>query len=369
VLALDRAVRQEIRAVAALNHVGRHSTVEPTKGEGDIAMKKIGVAVVIVSMVLSAAIVQAEWKPQRPITLIVPWAAGGATDQTCRVLAGEMEKVLGQKIPVVNQPGGSGSIGMKNAYEAKHDGYTWAGNADGSVITYQVLDLLPNISHRDWIHYYAVLTAPVICVPAASKIKTVDDLIAEFKARPGEVTVASAGVGAGGHLAAETFRKATGIEYRHVPYKGGYPAVVSTVKGETEVVMQLSMEVADMLRAGKLRALANMSTGGLEISGYGEVPSVIQFVPNHAPLQYLFGLYVPKDVPPEAVEAINNAFDAAAQSDSIKRLADDKACKAVNYKGDEALKLAETSGNNVNCILKEIGVAKEDPAKFGFKCE
>ena len=105
--------------------------------------------------------------------MIVPWAAGGATDQTCRILAGEMEKVLGQKIPVINQPGGSGSIGMKNAFEAKHDGYTWAGNADGSVITYQVLDLLPNISHRDWIHYYAMLTAPVICVPGDSKIKTI----------------------------------------------------------------------------------------------------------------------------------------------------------------------------------------------------
>ncbi|MDJ0819157.1 MAG: tripartite tricarboxylate transporter substrate binding protein [Desulfobacterales bacterium] len=332
-------------------------------------MKKVGILIVIAAMVFSAALVYAEWQPKRPITLIVPWAAGGATDQTCRTLAGEMEKVLGQKIPVINQPGGSGSIGMKNAYEAKHDGYTWTGNADGSVITYQVLDLLPNISHRDWIHYYAMLTAPVICVPYDSKIKTIDDLVAEFKARPGEVRVASAGVGAGGHLAAETFRKATGIEYRHIPYKGGYPAVVSTVKGETEVVMQLSMEVADMLRAKKLRALANMSTQALEIDGYGEVPPVMQFLPNHAPLQYLFGLYIPKDTPKEAVAAINKAFDAAAASDSIKRLAKEKASAVVNYKGMEALKLSETTGNNVNCILQDIGIAKKDPAAFGFVCK
>jgi tripartite-type tricarboxylate transporter receptor subunit TctC len=332
-------------------------------------MKKIGILLVMAAVVLSAALVQADWKPERPISLIVPWAAGGATDQTCRTLAGEMEKVLGQKIPVINQPGGSGSIGMKNAFEAKHDGYTWAGNADGSVITYQVLDLLPDISHKDWIHYYAILTAPVICVPGDSKIKTIEDLVADFKARPGEVKVASAGVGAGGHLAAETFRKATGIEYRHVPYKGGYPAVVSTVKKETEVVMQLSMEVADMLRAGKLRALANMSTETLTIDGYGDVPSVMTFLPEHAPLQYLFGLYVPKDVPPEAVAAINKAFDAAAQSESIQRLAKEKACMAVNYKGDEALALSERTGNNVNCILKEIGVGKKDPAQFGFKCD
>jgi tripartite-type tricarboxylate transporter receptor subunit TctC len=332
-------------------------------------MKKGALLILIGLFLVPVTCVYAEWKPERPITLIVPWAAGGATDQTCRTLAGEMEKVLGQKIPVVNQPGGSGSIGMKNAYEAKHDGYTWAGNADGSVITYQVLDLLPNISHRDWLHYYAILTAPVICVPGDSKINTIDDLIAEFKARPGEVKVASAGIGAGGHLAAETFRKATGIEYKHVPYKGGYPAVVATVKKETEVVMQLSMEVADMLRAGKLKALANMSTGALHISGYGDVPPVMDFIPEHAPLQYLFGLYVPKDVPQERVEAINKAFDAAAGSDSIKRLAEEKACKAVNYKGEKALEMAEMTGNNINCILYDIGVAKKNPDQFGFKCD
>jgi tripartite-type tricarboxylate transporter receptor subunit TctC len=193
--------------------------------------------------------------------------------------------------------------------------------------------------------------------------------VAEFKARPGQVKVASAGVGAGGHLAAETFRKATGIEYRHIPYKGGYPAVVSTVKGETEVVMQLSMEVADMLRAKKLRALANMSTQSLIIDGYGEVPPVMQFIPNHAQLQYLFGLYIAKDTPPEAVEAINKAFDAAAASDAMKRLAKEKASANVNYKGEEALKLSEATGNNVNCILQEIGIAKEDPAAFGFICK
>jgi tripartite-type tricarboxylate transporter receptor subunit TctC len=145
--------------------------------------------------------------------------------------------------------------------------------------------------------------------------------------------------------------------------------VVSTVKGETEVVMQLSMEVADMLRAKKLRALANMSTQSLEIDGYGEVPPVMQFIPNHAPLQYLFGLYIAKGTPKEAVETINLAFDAAAASDSMKRLAKEKASAVVNYKGEEALKLSETTGNNVNCILQEIGIAKKDPAAFGFICK
>jgi tripartite-type tricarboxylate transporter receptor subunit TctC len=88
-------------------------------------------------VLFSASFASAQFKFERPITIIVPWAAGGASDQTARVLAGEMEKTLGQKIAMVNQPGGSGSIGQKAVYDAKHDGYTWAGNADGSVVTYQ----------------------------------------------------------------------------------------------------------------------------------------------------------------------------------------------------------------------------------------
>lgn len=84
-----------------------------------------------------------EWRPQRTITMIVPWGAGGLSDQTARVLASEMEIVLGVKIAIVNQPGASGSIGTKAAYDKAHDGYTWVGNSNTSVATYQVRELTP----------------------------------------------------------------------------------------------------------------------------------------------------------------------------------------------------------------------------------
>lgn len=318
-------------------------------------------------VVFSATLASAQFKFERPITIIVPWAAGGASDQTARVLAGEMEKTLGQKIAVVNQPGGAGSIGQKGVYDAKHDGYTWAGNADGSVVTYQTLGLLDYPSHRDWLHYYAIFTPIVITVPADSKFNSVLDLAAEMKKRPGEVKVASAGVGAGGHAAAETFRKATGIEYKHIPYKGGYPAVVATVQGETDAVMQLSLEVADMLRAKKLKALAVMSRDPLIISGYGEIPPIMKFIPHHLPLAYLFGLQIPKGIPEAVKKTIDDAFDKATQSESLKRLADEKACKAVNIRGKDAEDAIERIGSVVNWMFHDIGMAKKSPAEFGFK--
>jgi tripartite-type tricarboxylate transporter receptor subunit TctC len=331
-------------------------------------MKKCLVLLAVACLIVSSAsLASAQFKFERPITLIVPWAAGGASDQTARVLAGEMEKTLGQKIAVVNQPGGSGSIGQKGVYDAKHDGYTWAGNADGSVVTYQVLGLLEYPSHRDWLHYYAISTPIVITVPADSKINTPNDLVAEMKKRPGEVKVASAGVGAGGHAAAEVFRKATGIEYKHIPYKGGYPAVVATVQGEVDTVMQLSLEVADMLRAKKLKALAVMAKDPLAISGYGEIPPITKFIPNHPPLGYLFGLQIPRDIPAGVKSAIDAAFDKAVQSESLKRLADQKACKVVNIQGKEADESNERIGSIVNWMFQDIGQAKKSPAEFGFK--
>lgn len=329
--------------------------------------KRTTALVLLGCLLLAASPALGQFKFERPITLIVPWAAGGASDQTARVLAGEMEKTLGQKIAVVNQPGGSGSIGQKSVYDAKHDGYTWAGNADGSVVTYQTLGLLEYPSHKDWYHYYAIQTPIVITVPADSKITSPTELVAEMKKRPGEVKVASAGVGAGGHAAAEVFRKATGIEYKHVPYKGGYPAVVATVQGETDTVMQLSMEVADMLRAKKLKALAVMSREPLTISGYGEIPSVMKFIPNHQPLGYLFGLQVPRKIPDAVRAAIDAAFDKATESESIKRLADQKASKAVNIRGQKADEAMEQIGSIVNWMFHDIGQAKKSPAEFGFK--
>jgi len=146
--------------------------------------------------------------------------AGGATDLTVRILASEMEKVLGQRISVVNTPGASGAIGMQNAYDAPKDGYTWTGNADVSIVNYPVLDLM-KITHRDWIHWYALMTPNIIATTADYPAKDVADLVRIMKEKPGQVAVASAGVGSSGHLALEVFKSATGAVPRHVPYAAG----------------------------------------------------------------------------------------------------------------------------------------------------
>lgn len=310
------------------------------------------------------AAAEVEWKPEKTITIIVPWGAGGASDQTARILAAEMEPILGVKIAVINQPGASGSIGAKSVYDAKHDGYTWLGSSNSPTATYQLQGLTPDISHTEWQALFAVYTPCVICVNPDSEIKDWKGLVEAFKTR--DVNVASAGIGAGGHTAAETFAKEMGIKYKHVPYAGGSPAVTSTVAGETEVVMQLSMEVADLIRAEKLRPIAVMANDPLTISDYGEIPSATKFKEGFSPVGFYFGLIMPKDIPVEAVETITEAFKVASTSESIKKMADERGCMAVSIYGDAGIKEMEIAASQFGWLLYDAGVVEISPEEFGI---
>jgi tripartite-type tricarboxylate transporter receptor subunit TctC len=324
-----------------------------------------GLGLLIFSLALIAAPALADWKPVKPITVIVPWPAGGATDLTVRILATDMEKSLGQRISVVNTPGATGAIGMKNAYDAPRDGYTWTANSDTSLVNYPVLELMTT-THRDWIQWYALFTPSIVSTTADYPAKDLPDLVRIMKEKPGQVAVASAGVGSSGHTALEVFKSVTAASLKHVPYAGGNPAVIATVSGESNVVMQLSLEQADMIRAKKLRPLANTSNRPLNISGYGEVPPITKFYSNFPPTGSHFGLMVPKEVPREVVAAISRAFDEAAKSERLKKFAEEKAVFLVNLKERAAMAMAEETASVVTWMLFDNGAAKISPAQFNI---
>jgi len=304
-----------------------------------------------------------QWKPTRPITVIVPWPAGGASDTTARMIAAQMEAPLGQRLVIVNTAGGGGAIGTKETWERPHDGYTLTGNANTSIVSYAVLGQL-DITHRDWQYLYPMYTPNVIAVKKDSPLKTVDDLIAAMKARPGAVTVASAGVGSSGHLGAEVFRFATGTTYRHVPYAGGAPAVLAVASGESEVVMQLSIEVAEMLRGGRLRALAVTTKTPLEIDGYGKIPGIS--IPNFDDFGSYFGLMAPKDLPADASASLEAAFKQAAATDAVKTYAKQKGGISVAVSGKEAYDLTEHFARRVAWLLHDGGLAKRSPQELNI---
>src|SRR5687768_3130721 len=185
----------------------------------------------ILGLLLAFPVHSQNWKPSKPVTIIVPWAAGGSTDQVTRITAAELEKHLGQKVVIVNQPGASGSIGTKSALDAPKDGHTWTAGAAQDLGVYRALGMLET-NLTDWHLFLSVANVPLVGVNPNTPYKTMKDLLDAMKAKPGEITVATAGVTSGGHNAMEAIARATGVTYRHVTYDGGNPAVVATVAGD-----------------------------------------------------------------------------------------------------------------------------------------
>lgn len=307
------------------------------------------------------------WKPDRPITIIVPWSAGGSTDQVTRVIAAEIEKALGQSVVVVNQPGASGSVGTTNALNAPKDGYTWAAGAIRDVGTYAVLGML-DTRVDDWNLYFAVSNTGVIAVNANTPYQTFDELMKAFEDNPGKITVATAGLSSAGHTVIEAIVAATGISYRHVPYEGGNPAVIATVAGETEVVTQLAVEEAEMLRAGRLRALAAFSEQPLLLAGVGEIPAITDWIPElRVPSNY-FGIWAPKGIPDEVVETMNMVWENVMEnSDALRDYAAERGALFDPMYGDEAQVTAIPSVAHQAYTLFDAGKATIDPATLGYE--
>lgn len=308
----------------------------------------------------------AQWKPDRSITLIVPWAPGGSTDQVTRVTAAELEKHLGQKIVILNQPGASGSVGTKNALAAPADGYTWTAGGAKDLGTYKVLGML-DTSISDWNLYLNVAHIAVVGVNADTPYKTMDDLLKAMKANPGSVSVATAGVNSSGHSAIEALSRAAGVTYKHVTYDGGAPAAVAAASGETQVTTQLAAEQTDMIRAKKIRPLAVVGDKSIEIEGYGTIPPLSQFIPGFKdPINY-FGVFVPKAAPPEVAQTLNRIWATEmVKNEALKKYAQSRGAMFAPMAGEEAQKAVFPAVQSYAWTQQAAGKAKVSPDTVGI---
>jgi tripartite-type tricarboxylate transporter receptor subunit TctC len=313
-----------------------------------------------------AALAQATCKPANPITIILPWAAGGSTDQVTRVTAAEIEKALGQKVVIVNQPGASGSIGTKNVLEATRDGYTWTAGAAQDLGTYKVVGML-DPTNGDWVLFLNVANVSTLAVNPGTPYKTAAEFIDALKAKPGQISVATAGVNSSGHTAMEAIAKATGTKYKHVTYDGGNPAVVATVAGETDATTQLTVEEAEMIRGKKLRALAVIGDKGVELDGYGTIEPLTKTLPNFkAPANY-FGIFIPKSVPPEVIATVEKIWrDNIANSKALKDYATSRGAQFAPIAGADAQKAVMPAVQANAWMQFDGGKAKVSPDTVGI---
>ncbi len=324
----------------------------------------IAASLAIAALTLPAA-AQAQWKPTKPITIIVPWSAGGATDQITRLAASELEDGLGQKIVVVNQPGGAGSIGTKAAMDAPKDGYTWTAGAAKQLGTYPVLGMI-NSKLDDFHLFLAVTNVSIVSVNPATPYQTFPQLLEAMKAGP--VAVGTAGNSSSGHFAMEAIAKATGAKYRHVTYDGGNPAVVSTVSGETQVTTQLAPEQAEMIKGKRLRPLAVVADEALSIEGAGTIPPITQFVKDFPKVTTGFGIFIPKGVPAEVVATVEKLWaERIAKSDKVRKYAADKGALFTPLYGKAAHDAVWPTVVNDAYLLQDAGLAKASPESLGIR--
>jgi len=328
------------------------------------SVQRIALATLL-SVVSSGALAQ-NWKPTRPINLIVPWAAGGSTDQVTRVTAGELEKALGQTIVIVNQPGASGAIGTRSALDAAKDGYTWTAGAAQDLGTYETLGSLKT-RLSDWNLFLSVANIQVIGVNPNTPYQNAKQLLDAMKAQPGKISVATAGVTSAGHNAMDLISKATGVKYRDVSYDGGNPAVVAAVSGEADLTTQLAVEQADMIRGKRLRPLATVSDKPLELEGYGTIPPLSNTLPGFsAPANY-FGIFIPKGVPDEVVKTVEKIWaDNIAKSEALKKYAASRGALFAPSYGDAAQKAVFPAVQANAWMLFENGKAKVSPDTVGI---
>jgi len=321
----------------------------------------------MMALVFATGIQAQSWKPTKPITIIVPWAAGGATDQVTRLAAAELEPALGQKIVVVNQPGGSGSIGTRNAMEAPKDGYTWTAGAAKQLGTYPLLGML-NSKVDDFHLYLSVTNVSIVSVNPATPYQSLQQLLDDMKARPGQVKVATAGNTSSGHFAMEAIAKAAGVKYRHVTYDGGNPAVVATVAGETELTTQLAVEQAEMIKGKRLRPLVVVADEPLTIEGVGTIAPITQTLRGFPKVTTAFGIFVPKGVPAEVAATMDRIWtERVAKSEKIRQYAQSRGALFTPAVGKAAYDLVWPTVVEDAYMLQEAGMVKVSPESIGIR--
>lgn len=296
-------------------------------------------AIVLGTFAVATSVFSQAW-PERPIRLVVPYAAGGPTDVMARKIGAHIAVKTGQPVIIDNKGGGGGTIGVDQVLKAKPDGYTLGLVAPGPVAGMFALSKV--VYAQSDIGYISLVARnpAVIAVSAKSGIKTLAELTQSAKEKPGMLNFSSAGPGTTPHIGAELFKQEAQLDVVHIPYKGAAPAVTAVLSGEVQFISTDLMAVLPFAQQGQLRILAVVGTK--RSPQIPDVPTTTELGLPKVVMETNYGVVGPKGIPVDLQKRIRSVLDEAVNSPDVKELLNQLGALAVTSSSDEYRALMES---------------------------
>ena len=312
-----------------------------------------GIAIVLAGMA-GASSAQTSY-PTRPVRIIIPSSPGGGTDILARLIAPAFSERLGQTAVVDNRPGAGSIIGNEIVAKAPPDGYTLLMGISTVAILPAIHKKLPYDAMRDLATITQVISAPnILVVHPSMPVKSVKELIAFARKRPGEINYASAGLGTNPHLSMELFLSMTGTKMVHVAYKGLGPAVVDLVAGHVVVATTTMLTGLPHVKGGRLRGLA--TTGSKPSTSLPDLPTVAEAgVPGYEAVQW-YGLFAPAKTPKDIITKLHAAMTGALQAPAVRDKLVQDGAEPVGSSSEEFARFLRTETEKWGKVVRSAGI-------------
>lgn len=304
--------------------------------------------------------------PKRPIEGIVPWGAGGGTDNISRAIASAVEKPLGQPVNITNKPGATATIGTQYVYDQKADGYTLLFSAENPAL-YGVLQL----SDRSFEEFTPInilgRNIVTIVVPEQSKYQKLEDLIQDVKANPGSVKMGSTGPGGLPFVVTSMINSIAGTEFNMVPFDGDGPLVTALLGNHIDVAVVALSAAIENAKAGKVKVLAVINDEKIE--ALPDVPPVTEALPDmkkYLPWGPFYGVWVKKETPDEIKEKLTAAFAEAHKDENFQGLLKKMGIIPLGLTGEEADQFWRQWQSTTAWLLQDAGGAKVNPEELNI---
>jgi len=307
-------------------------------------------------VLLAPAIPYCQGYPSKPIRIVVPFAPGGNIDITARTIAPGLTEVLGQPVIVENRSGAGGRIGSTLVAKSPPDGYTVLLGAPGTLVSQPVFhDDIEYQPLRDFVYTSRIsLVASALSVHPSLPVRSVKELIAFSKARPGELFMGSAGQGSGGHLMGELFQSMARVKFTHVPYKGGAAASVAILTGEIHLAFDQVTSSGPYIKAGRLRALAVTTPQRSKL--LPDVPTIDESGVRGYDYSTWSTLAIPAASPEEAVRKLRDAVDAVIAQPRTRQAFEKAGAEVVRNSPEEFTRQLQDDYARWVRIRKETGI-------------